>query len=317
MNQSSSVLSLNPIPILIYSNTKTDGQRLGKKIDKDVHPHLTIATQKTVEEEVTALPKPLILLIEKSLSDNHVVKFVEHIMKTYDPSDVGIFCLCRQSDNKRVASFAAHGLIDFQPTPVTAEILNARIALCHKNLVREKALKDAYIRDPLTSLPNRQHFLDQAKNLYASAKRDQIELMMAIIEPDHLGRINRHYGQTVGDDILQETAEILSKRKRDTDLLCRFDGSKFVLLAVNMAETHLITFLDDMLASLQAHAFKAGAQKLWITGSIGATSYLGRDIVDMVYQAEEALFQSRENGHNRFTILNEMTSDPVPVRSFI
>ncbi len=317
MTSDMAVQNIAPNHLIIFSTTKADGEKLQKKVESRTFRSISVATVSTLEE---ALKRPAgeqtILLVDRSLSDAKTRKILKDLRKEVAASRLAVLGLIRKQDMDQLSRLPDIGMSDFLMTPVTKEALNARLTVVLRNLEMQKALYEAEIRDALTGLPNRQHFLEQCQQLYASAKREQISLTLSFLTPDHLEEINRQYGQATGDGILRGLAEILARRKRDTDLMCRFEGNRFCILNVNMRETHLITYLDDLLASCQAQPFEGGSQQLWITASIGATTYLGRDIHDMILQAEEALFQSRENGHNRFTIQNEMTSQPVPVRSF-
>ena len=317
MTSKKAVQNIAPNHLIIFSSTKADGEKLLKKVDGRAFRSISVATVSTLDGLLRQVTEErAVLLVDRSLSDTKTRKMLKEIRKDTLPSHLAILGLPKKQDLDQIKKLSDFGISDFQTSPVSEEVLNARLAICLGTLEREKAIYDATVRDSLTGLPNRQYFLEQCQSLYASAKREQISLTLSILAPDHLDEINRQYGQAVGDGILRGLAEILSRRKRDTDLMCRFEGNRFCIMNVNMRETHLITYLDDLLASCQAQPFDGGSQKLWMTASIGATTYLGRDIHDMILQAEEALFQSRENGHNRFTIQNEMTSQPIPVRSF-
>ncbi len=317
MTSDMAVQNIAPNHLIIFSTTKADGEKLKKKVETQTFRSIFVATVSTLEETLKRLAgEQTVLLVDRSLSDAKTRKILKDIRKGEATSRLMILSLIRKQDIDQLNRLSEYGISDFLTTPVAKEVLNARLTLTLGKIEMQRALYESEIRDTLTGLPNRQHFLDQCQQLYASAKREQISLTLSFLTADHLEEINRQYGQAVGDGILRGLAEILARRKRDTDLMCRFEGNRFCILNVNMRETHLITYLDDLLASCQAQPFEGGSQKLWITASIGATTYLGRDIHDMILQAEEALFQSRQNGHNRFTIQNEMSSHPVPVRSF-
>lgn len=306
-----------PISLVVLSQTRVAGDNLLLKIDKSLFASYRTSNVSAALSEIDANAQGNILVIDHPLADGRILKLVKDLRKKISHSKLSILCITKKLDLVLLPELIEKGGVDFQTSPITEETLNARLIVCTKMLRREYKLSQALIQDPLTGLPNRQRFLDQAEAVYASAKRDQVSVVVAMISPDHLNLINSKYGQTVGDHIIQGISELLAHRKRDTDLLCRFDGSRFCLLTVNLNETHLITFLDDVLASFQAHEFENGAHTVNVTASIGATSYLGRNIEDMFEQAERALFKAREEGHNRFEILNESTSEPVPAWSIL
>lgn len=317
MTKANSIQTIWPVSLVILSPTRVTGDNLLLKVDKSLFASCRTTNLSAALSEIDANAQGSILVINHPLADGRILKLVKDLRKKFSYSKLSILCITKKSDMVFVPELIENGIVDFQTSPITKDILNARLMVGIKMLRREYKLSQALIQDQLTGLPNRQRFLDIAKTVYASAKRDQISVVVAMISPDHLNAINSKYGQTVGDQIIQGIAELLAHRKRDTDLLCRYDGSRFCLLTVNLNETHLITFLDDVLASFQAHEFENGAQTVNVTASIGATSYLGQNIEDMFEQAERALFKAREEGHNRFEILNEVTSEPVPSWSIL
>lgn len=317
MNTANSVLNIWPISLVVLSQTRVEEDKLLAKIDNTLFGSYMTTNLSTALNQIDASAQGHILLIDHPLDDVRVLELVKELRGKFTHSELSILCMAKKSEILLMQELIENGVVDFQISPVTEETLNARLLVCSKTLRREFKLSQALIQDSLTGLPNRQRFLDQAEAVYASAKRDQVSVVVAMISPDHLNAVNKKYGQSVGDHIIKGISEILAHRKRDTDLLCRFGGSRFCLLTVNMQETHLITFLDDVLASFQAHEFENGAHTINVTASIGATGHLGRSIEDMFDQAERALFKARQDGHNRFEILNEIRSEPIPAWSML
>jgi diguanylate cyclase (GGDEF)-like protein len=170
-------------------------------------------------------------------------------------------------------------------------------------------------RDRLSGLLFRQEFIERVKPVYASAVRNQVGLCCGIMSVGRMDSVNRRFGQRAGDRVLVEFSDLLKARKRDTDFFGRFGSNKFIFMAVNMRPTHLDTYLDDLILSCMSHSFRAGHVSLNVPLNIGATTYLGRNLNDMLLQAEDALSRSRMRGDNQFTIVNEICVDPVPMNS--
>lgn len=312
MNSISSANAQDPVSLKILARTKVEGEKLLTKFDRTLFARTSVSNMSTLEKELNAISGCLILLIDHSLQDGRVMDVLKKLRSKYPHSKLAILCLVKKADTSMLISLIQEGIDDFCISPVTNDTLQARLLVCTQMLWREYSLSQSLTRDSLTGLANRQRFLDQATSVYASAKREQVSLTVVMIAPDHMSAINAKYGQYAGDRILVQMAELLMRRKRDTDLLCRYDGNRFCLVAVNMLETHLITFLDDILASIQAEDFTTDSLVLPMTASIGATHYLGRNISDMFGQAEQALFLSKKDGHSRFSIFNEIHAEPVP-----
>ncbi|MBL4908101.1 MAG: GGDEF domain-containing protein [Sneathiella sp.] len=306
-----------PITLVVLSGTRVEGEKLLSKIDETPFARSYVTNIAVAVDEIDAELQSHIVLIDHGLSDGRVQELVTVLRQKYPPSRLLMLGLIKKEEITLLPSLIQSGIFDFETSPVTADVLNSRLLFSRVTLRREHELSQTLNQDFLTGLPNRQRFLDQAVSLYASAHRNQKSIVAAMIAPDHLATINNEFGLSIGDYILKTMANLLARRKRDTDLLCRFDGSRFCLLTVDMQDTHLITFLDDVLASFQAHDFGDEAICPTLTASIGATKYLGENITDMFDHAERALFQARENGYNQFVIMEEQEVKPVPTWSVL
>ncbi|WP_169545379.1 GGDEF domain-containing protein [Sneathiella aquimaris] len=259
-----------------------------------------------VRETLKKDRRPALVILDATAFDDRVLERVPELISMHELPDISLLYIVDRKMMGRGLFPIEDGCIDFLMKPYRKMDLNARLEICAGNIQNAVQAKQAITRDPLTTLATRQNFLEHSRPLYASAKRDQATLSLMIISPDNLDRINREYGQLAGDIVLMEMAGLLDKRKRDTDMLCRFAGSRFCLLTLNMDETHLVTYLDDMLALVQSHDYIVGKDVINITASSGATTNIGNDIHDMIFLAEQGLLASREAGQNRFTVYNEL-----------
>lgn len=113
-------------------------------------------------------------------------------------------------------------------------------------LILLSTLTDQYIKyrtkyyDPLTRLPNQRLF---EKKLAQSAS----ERTVAIWHIHRLEKINREFGYTFGDEVIQKTATVLLAHKPMSVELFRIDGNRFAFL-VNGASGNL--FLQPALKNI-------------------------------------------------------------------
>ncbi len=86
------------------------------------------------------------------------------------------------------------------------------------------------IQDAHTALFNRWHF-DQALNREVErSARHERELVLLLVDLDHLGQINVHLGQAKGDEAIKHVARIIKAQLRDIDIPCRYGGQEFAVL---------------------------------------------------------------------------------------
>ena len=84
--------------------------------------------------------------------------------------------------------------------------------------------------DPLTGVPNRIFFEDRLDILLAQARRTGKPLALLALDLDRFKRINDTMGHQAGDSLLQQFAQRLRTRIRESDTLARVGGDEFVII---------------------------------------------------------------------------------------
>ncbi len=99
----------------------------------------------------------------------------------------------------------------------------------------------ALLTDHLTGLANRRQF-DRYLEMYQANARPQYHLGGFMIDLDYFKQINDLYGHDLGDRALEEAADVLRRSLRKDDLICRFGGDEFAVLAEvqNVADLAMI-----------------------------------------------------------------------------
>lgn len=197
-------------------------------------------------------------------------------------------------------SEARNVMLDFNKT-LEQEVENKTKALRHLNSQLQRMARE----DALTGLGNRRSFDEQASQIIKINARNRQQTTLTIIDIDHFKQINDTYGHPFGDTVIQALADcIRSYFSRTTDITARYGGEEFVILmAAGECESHL----------KQLEYFRKGVSQLHIqhlsevvsfSVSIGAVC-LCNDYNDefptLVQQADEALYESKEQGRNRLT----------------
>ena len=150
--------------------------------------------------------------------------------------------------------------------------------------------------DELTKIFNRKVFDDTAQTLEGE------EYAMIILDVDYFKNFNDSYGHDVGDLVLKKVADIISSCFRFEDVVCRIGGDEFVVIMKHM---------DRSLQSVCEEKINMVRKKLAvqdelpkITLSIGAAfSEAKLTFAQTFKQADNALYITKENGRNGYTIL--------------
>ncbi|HWV14450.1 MAG TPA: diguanylate cyclase [Cellvibrio sp.] len=175
------------------------------------------------------------------------------------------------------------------------ELADSRAAVEIKN----KELSFLATRDPMTNCFNRRAFYQQLDEKFAGARSSDAEYSCIMADIDFFKKVNDTYGHSVGDDVIKMAASSLTKMVRDVDIVARFGGEEFCILLPTAS-------LDQAYMIAERCREEIGSRscgEVKVTASFGVTSIrLGATTpAELVQQADEALYYSKQNGRNRAT----------------
>lgn len=151
--------------------------------------------------------------------------------------------------------------------------------------------------DVLTGLANRRRLDDELARQFAASARHHLPLSVVLIDIDHFKDVNDRYGHDVGDVALTEVARRLHATSRYSDLVGRWGGEEFLIVAgdtdledaIALAERCRRTIADDPAAGV-GH----------VTASFGvATAAADDDPRMLVRRVDNALYTAKRDGRNR------------------
>ena len=143
---------------------------------------------------------------------------------TSSPQEVNVV---RSGHDYRIAEIVAH---EMQGLDKRFYVINMRDVTEHmRSLERLRSLSNV---DPLTGLLNRRGFIAAAQKQLSLAQRTKREMLLIFLDLDNLKQINDSQGHIEGDQGLIEAALILQKTFRQPDILCRYGGDEFSVLAL-------------------------------------------------------------------------------------
>lgn len=189
--------------------------------------------------------------------------------------------------------------------------------LCLIALVKERAfLREQRIAsvDPLTGVPNRRAFLDQAEVLATTTRRTASAGAMLLFDLDHFKRINDSFGHQAGDRVLRQFAEVVTGNLRHSDAIGRIGGEEFAAflpgadagIARRNADRIRVLFRSAVAESID---HQTGA-----TVSIGVAVAAGAaiSVTHLLDRADRALYRAKTEGRDRVVVdISEEGSDPA------
>ncbi|MDR0453635.1 MAG: diguanylate cyclase [Deferribacteraceae bacterium] len=154
--------------------------------------------------------------------------------------------------------------------------------------------------DSLTRIYNRNRINKELDKEINRALRYRQPLSMLMIDIDHFKLVNDKYGHQIGDIVLIEFASRINNGIRKMDILGRYGGEEFILL---MPSTPLAN-AADIASRICKHIGTYKFTGIWhLTCSIGVAEYMpGESIANFIKRSDDALYQAKNNGRNRFEI---------------
>jgi diguanylate cyclase (GGDEF)-like protein len=144
-----------------------------------------------------------------------------------------------------------------------------------------RELYEAATMDSLTGILNRQAFLDRSAGELVCARREGAFIHVAMIRVDGFKQLTETNGEMCGDLILKEVARLLNDEKRDSDLLARNDGEKFLLLMNGISPEDAKKRAEKLRTAIERHIFSWMDSRIPVTISIGLVSRQGTEVTQM------------------------------------
>jgi diguanylate cyclase (GGDEF)-like protein len=153
--------------------------------------------------------------------------------------------------------------------------------------------------DPLTDLPNRRLFTEMLDGaLQRTTSESRTAVMM--LDLDGFKAVNDTYGHVVGDQVLLEIGERMSKIIRSDTMLARVGGDEFAIVLPNIASLDDPAGLTRRIVSAISEPFLIGnaTRTLGISIGIAVAPDDGTQHDELVRRADLALYRAKAEGHS-------------------
>ncbi len=136
----------------------------------------------------------------------------------------------------------------------------------------EEKLRELSLVDELTGLNNRRGFILLAEQQLLTAERMKQTALLLYADLDGLKRINDSLGHPEGDRALIDTAGLLKRTFRTSDIIARLGGDEFVVLAIDTSAHAEDTIMERLRDYLVAHNLQ-GNRTYELSISAGITRF--------------------------------------------
>ncbi|MEH1810518.1 GGDEF domain-containing response regulator [Nostoc sp.] len=156
-----------------------------------------------------------------------------------------------------------------------------------ERLKAEAEVRKLSLTDELTGLYNRRGFFWLANHQFKIARRTQIFCCLLFVDLDGLKQINDSLGHEIGDRIIIDTAQLLKKTFRESDIVARIGGDEFVVFVSTCSPDNT----DEFCPRLQVNIDRFNKEHNYsyqLSISIGATQCALNENVSLEQLLEEA-----------------------------
>lgn len=174
----------------------------------------------------------------------------------------------------------------------------------NKQLKLAKSMLRLAFIDSLTGLPNRRYYDQYVQKEWQHAMRHQYPLSIIMLDIDYFKNYNDAEGHTAGDKCLIKLAKVLKLHfKRSEDIVCRYGGEEFCVVAACDAEQSL-ALAEKLRVAVEKRKLRHpnSAVSRYVTLSLGVATAIPNDSINpgqLLDLADQALYRAKKNGRNR------------------
>lgn len=180
-----------------------------------------------------------------------------------------------------------------------------KVVIVIKDINKERLMRNNLLnrvsKDGLTGLYNKKSGIEVIDTIIKCGIKYGA---LAFFDIDNFKGINDTYGHVEGDIVLKSIAEYMKEVFRADDILCRFGGDEYCIFAGEMSVDVMAKKIEH-LQLLVSDTTTSGGIKPCVTISVGITCYvegMSADVSNLLEVADKALYKSKENGKNTYTV---------------
>lgn len=167
------------------------------------------------------------------------------------------------------------------------------------------------LRDPLTGLANRAHFMGELERAVAAAAGGRHHQALLLVEPDNYDALVGSIGMAQADGLLKALCERLESVLDDTTLAGRLSDHRFAVICKLHDHKASQTRAEKIRAAFQGRILEVGDRSLTLTVSVGGVQIGERNaqIAQVLSRAETSLQSAMGVGGDRVEIHDPAARD--------
>lgn len=173
---------------------------------------------------------------------------------------------------------------------------------------RDAQLQELANHDSLTGLYNRRRFVEELRIEVMRVMRTDRSSALFFIDLDQFKYINDACGHPAGDRLIRKVADELQRSIGPNDIIARFGGDEFVILARSVESGGANAIAETILNNMRRMAHIEDERVFHVHCSIGITIMSGNNLHhdELINQADIACREAKSAGRNRMRLYSPL-----------
>jgi len=181
-------------------------------------------------------------------------------------------------------------------------------AVAIENAQLYEKIEEMAIRDGLTGLFLRRHFLDRLGQEMNRELRQKKGLSFLMIDLDYFKTYNDTYGHMAGDIVLKTISMMLADIFNEPgSMVCRYGGEEFAVFIPECPKSRAVELAESLRQKIEGQSIILRREKTSVTVSVGVAAFPEDAQVkdDLIERADRALYKAKKQGRNRVCVLKK------------
>src|SRR3984893_1277812 len=160
------------------------------------------------------------------------------------------------------------------------------------------------MHDPVCGLPNRIYFGERLERVIDQVRQGGATAAVFYIDLDHFKDVNDTLGHHIGDELILNVTQRLSRIMRGDDLVARLGGDEFAIITSCESDSYSLQAIAGRIITALCAPYAISGHNIIIGASIGIAviDRRARDAGDILRYADMALYRAKNEGRNRACI---------------
>lgn len=206
--------------------------------------------------------------------------------------------LAKYSDEATLNLHTGRNLPELRSSYYEVRLLYRSVKIAFQNMNEDmNQLRDEVHIDGLTGLANRKAF-DKVMKAWTQKSSP---FSLVLLDIDHFKCVNDTYGHMTGDEVLKFLSNLMEEVAGEASHVFRYGGEEFAIL-VKQNDTAYALKVAERVRKILAVTKSPTGKPITISAGIASFPVHAQDVIELIIQADRALYQSKQNGRNRTSV---------------